>query len=215
MAAPVSEILPMQAPQKNNPPFTSEDWVYQMKFDGYRCLAGVKGGRAELRSRMNNDCTRWYPEIAAAVSSLKGEHVIDGEACVLDEIGRSDFEAIHKRSMRRRYTTGDPPAVLAAFDIMVYKGEDIRQLVLVERRELLRKVLAKAPGILFVQDVPAQKELFAQMVLAYQLEGFVAKRKASTYQSGVRSGDWLKVKRAGATPAQRFDRAKKKPPEGG
>jgi bifunctional non-homologous end joining protein LigD len=73
-------------------PFSSPDWLYEIKFDGYRCMAGIGSGVAELRTKNGTACTHWYPDIAQGLSKLPGgPHLIDGEACVLDDLGRSDF----------------------------------------------------------------------------------------------------------------------------
>lgn len=87
---------------------------------------------------------------------------------------------------------------LCAFDILVHRGEPVMGLQLLERKALLQELLADVPGMLFVKDLPADSGLFKAMELAgLKIEGVVAKRKTSTYQPGVRSSDWLKVKGPG------------------
>jgi bifunctional non-homologous end joining protein LigD len=90
----------------------------------------------------------------------------------------------------------------------VHKGDRVTGLPLVERKALLQQLLAGVPKqcVLFVADLPAEAALFNQAVMPLQLEGFVAKRRASTYQPGTRSYDWRKIKRPGAVPAERFKR---------
>lgn len=191
---------PMLAPEILRAPFTSDDWLYEIKFDGYRCLAGIEGGQAELRTKSGADCTRWFPEVAAALARLPGgPHVIDGEACVLDDLGRSDFNRLQARARRRRAYPGCDPVTLCAFDLLVYEGERVMGRPLVERKALLQQLLASLPknGVLYVSDLPADAALFHQVVHGLKLEGVVAKRRASTYQPGVRSADWVKIKRPG------------------
>jgi bifunctional non-homologous end joining protein LigD len=182
-------------------PFTDPDWIFEIKWDGYRTLARAGGGQpVELRTRNGTDCTRWYPEVARALAALPGgPHVIDGEACVLDDVGRSDFNALHARAARRRGYPGAPQVTLMAFDLLVQDGRSIMALPLAERKERLAQLLVSLPkiGVLYVSDFPAQADLFAQVVLGAKLEGFIAKRLASPYQPGVVSRDWMKIKRAG------------------
>lgn len=179
-------------------PFTSDDWLYEIKFDGYRCLARVQDGAVQLRTKSGADCTGWYPEVAGALAGLPGgPHVIDAEACVLDGIGRSDFDRLHERSARRRWYTGCAPVTLCAFDLLFENGRNTMGLPLVERKARLQRLLAGVPGVLFVGDLPARAELFSQAVEPLKLEGVVAKQRTSVYAPGVRSRDWVKIKRAG------------------
>lgn len=103
-------------------PFSSDEWLYEIKYDGYRCLAKVDSGRVELRTKSGIDCSSWYPELAKALSAISGSgHVIDGEVCVLDDIGRSDFDRLHARSARRRWYPGCHAVTLCAFDLLFEK----------------------------------------------------------------------------------------------
>lgn len=179
-------------------PFTSDDWLYEIKFDGYRCLARVEQGAVQLRTKGGADCTAWYPEVAEALAKVVGgPHVIDAEACVLDSIGRSDFERLHERSARRRWYNGCAPVTLCAFDLLFESGRDIMGLPLIERKARLKRLLADVPGVLFVGELPARAELFKQAVEPLKLEGVVAKQRMSLYAPGVRSPHWVKIKRPG------------------
>lgn len=207
MAPRVSEIEPMLAPQAPVAPFTSPQWVYSIKADGYRTLAGISDAGVELRSRNGALASTWFPEICDALGALSGEHVIDGEAVVLDETtGVSSFDRLHTRALRRRWIAGHP-VTLMAFDIMVHRGRDVRSHPHEERQRRLQDLLAKVPkvSVLYVNELPAQEELFERFVVPLKLEGFVAKRLGSAYTSG-RSRNWLKIKRAGAIPPGRFRR---------
>ena len=190
-------------------PFTDPAWLYEIKFDGYRTLARFGGGDVELRTKNGTDCTRWYPEVVEALTQVSGgPYLIDGEACVLDDLGRSDFNRLQDRAKRRRRYPGCDQVTLCVFDLLVENGQNIMGLPLVERKARLARLLTGVPkaAVLMVGDLPADAALFDQAVVPLLLEGFVAKRKASTYQPGVRSPDWLKVKRKGAVPPERFKR---------
>jgi bifunctional non-homologous end joining protein LigD len=200
---------PMLAPETLRPPFTDPAWIYEIKFDGYRCMAGIEDGRVELRTKSGADCTAWFPEITAALAKIPGTHVIDGEACVLDDMGVSDFDRFQDRARRRRWYPGCDQVTLCAFDLLVHDGRSIMDLPLVERKARLAKLLAKVPKqcVLFVGDLPADANLFRSMLAAgLEIEGVMAKKIDSRYQPGTRSYDWRKIKRKGAVPAQRFER---------
>ncbi|MDP3761522.1 MAG: hypothetical protein Q8R01_13500 [Ramlibacter sp.] len=188
----------MKAPEGLRPPFSSPDWLFEVKFDGYRCMARIENGQVDLHTKSGADCTSWFPEVAQALTKIKGAHVIDGEACVLDDQGLSDFNRLQTRARHRRWYPGCDPVTLCSFDILVHRGQPVMGLPLLERKALLQELLADVPGVLFVKDLPADSGLFKAMELAgLKIEGVVAKRKASTYQPGVRSPDWLKIKRPG------------------
>jgi bifunctional non-homologous end joining protein LigD len=163
-------------------------------------MARAGGGQpVELRTKSGVDCTAWFPEIADVLPVLPGgPHVIDGEACVLDEIGRSDFERLQARARRRRWYAGADQVTFCAFDLLYEDGRSVMNRPLHERKVKLQQVLAPLKGlVLVVGDFPAAAELFDQVVLGARLEGFVAKRLASTYTPGVVSPEWRKVKRPG------------------
>lgn len=181
-------------------PFTDAAWIYEVKYDGYRCMARSGGGQpTELRTKNGVDCTVWFPEVAQLLEALPGgPHVIDGEVCVLDDIGRSDFESLQTRARRRCWYYGCTAVTLCAFDLLYQDGRSVMPLPLGMRQALLRKLLEPLlPRLVIVGELPARAELFAAAVLGAKLEGFVAKRLASPYLPGVRTKDWLKIKRPG------------------
>lgn len=212
---PVSAILPMQAPQRIEKPFTSEDWLYEVKYDGWRCLAGVDRGKVDLRTKTGVDCTKWFPEVCDVLKGVPGgPHVFDGEACWLDKFGRSDFDKFQARALTHKYHA-DTPVTLCVFDLLVESGRSLMGLPLVVRKQRLQALLAGMPkrGVLFVSDLPAAAEVFWDFVPKLKIEGFMAKRRQSPYTQGSRSPDWKKVKLKGAIPAQRFARSRKTRPE--
>lgn len=181
-------------------PFTSRDWIYEVKYDGYRCLARCGDGvPTELRTKSGVDCTKWFPEVASLLAEVAGgPHVLDGEVCVLDDIGRSDFERLQARARRRRWVPGADAVTFCAFDILFALGHNVMSFPLEERKKILTDLLAPlVPRLVIIGDFPAEAALFHQAVLGAKLEGFVAKRLASPYQPGVRTRDWLKIKREG------------------
>ncbi|WP_404995452.1 hypothetical protein [Cupriavidus pauculus] len=167
------------------------DWSYEIKFDGYRILAS--NAPPALKTRGGAAATSWFPELVAAVGQLPaGTHILDGEACVLNDIGLADFDRMHARALRRRWYEGADPVTLCAFDLVVHDGIDIRGLPLEERKARLRTLVSGVPGILFVDGEPDGMWLYSAM-RQLKGEGVVAKRVGSPYVAG-ESNDWVKVK---------------------
>jgi len=140
---------PMHAPERLVQPFTSPDWIYEIKHDGYRCLAGIEPGepgdaaRVQLRTKSGADCTKWFPEIARGLACLPGgPQVIDGEAAVLGEHGVSDFNLLQERARHRRWYPGAPAVTYCAFDLLVHDGENVMALPLIERKARLQQLVA-------------------------------------------------------------------------
>lgn len=189
-------------------PFDDTAWLYEIKFDGYRMLAEVDGPHVYLQSRNGANATGWFPEVVASLAGIGGgRHVIDGEMCVLDDIGRSDFNRLHARARMRGWRPGADLVAFCVFDVLVHSGLNVMGLPLIERKKRLGKLFsAKPPSTLVVSDFEGEGRLLYDQAVQLKLEGIVAKRKDSRYVPGQRTADWLKIKRPGATPAQRFQR---------
>jgi bifunctional non-homologous end joining protein LigD len=190
-------------------PFGQSGWLYELKFDGWRLMAGVDGGRVFLRTRNGADATNWFPEVVEGLCLIPGgPHILDGEVCVLDDIGRSDFNRLQDRARRRRWYEGCDPVVFCAFDLLAREGRSMIGEPVERRKEALRQLLkAKASSVMYVGHFGAEHgaNLYAQ-AQALNIEGLVAKRLGSKYAPGERSMDWIKCKRPGAIPPERFRR---------
>jgi bifunctional non-homologous end joining protein LigD len=167
---------------------TGDEWLYEAKFDGYRALAMKDGAKAKLLSRKGNDLTADYPAIRQTVESLKANSVVlDGEIVAFDESGRPSFQHLHHRSAK--------PAAIRyfAFDLLHLNGNDLQAETLEARRAALQKVLAGS-DVQFSEELPGTADDVIQAVTDVGLEGIVAKRRDSRYESGKRSGTWQKFK---------------------
>ena len=147
-----------------------------------------------------------HPQVHRAFSKQLTVSTVQ-KACVLDEIGRPDFQRLQERSRRRRWYAGCDPVAFMAFDLLVHRGADVRACAVERRKAALQHLLTPPPhGVLYVGHVIEDgAELYAH-ACALKLEGIVCKRLGSPYASGKRNGDWLKIKRPGAVPAERFRR---------
>lgn len=180
-------------------PFSDPNFIYELKYDGYRLLVVVEEGRCDLVYRRGSKATDLYPEIARAASLLPFSRlVLDGELVCLDENARPSFSRLQQRSQLRR--TADValaavrlPATLQTFDLLAFEDFDLRSLPLLERKGILRDVLPKAGPLRFVDHIPAEGIPFYDEVQRMGLEGVMAKRADSRYRPG-RTSDWQKLK---------------------
>nr|WP_183292001.1 hypothetical protein [Cupriavidus alkaliphilus] len=181
-------------------------WHFEIKYDGYRLLA-TTGGAHQLKSRNGANATTWFPELVESLATLLAGYIMDSEVCVLDDIGKSDFERLHKRARRKGWYRGADAVAYCVFDLLVGKKKDLRGQPIERRKAALQKLLGGLPpGMLYVADVDDGEWLYRH-ALALGLEGVVGKRAGSVYRSGERSRDWVKVKRPGAVPLDRFKRS--------
>jgi bifunctional non-homologous end joining protein LigD len=172
-------------------PKRASDYLYELKFDGYRILSVRAGDGLRLVSRRGQDWTREFEVIAAAVRKLgTKEFVVDGEVCALDERGVPRFQLLQNRKGLT------PRLAYFVFDLLWADAQDMRQLPLEERRERLARLLGKLPKdgrIALSSAVPGDPKALLRTACTSGLEGIVAKAKGSLYVGG-RQPTWLKVK---------------------
>ena len=178
--------------------FTSADWLFELKYDGYRLLIHKQGGDVTLRSRNGHDLTAVFPEIANVVSALPHKTLLlDGEVVVHDEQGFPSFARLQKRGRLSNphaieRASVELPATLYLFDLLAVDDVDVRKLPLETRKEMLRQVLPTVGPLKYSDHVLQQGEAMFEQVQNMGLEGIVAKRLGSSYV-GRRSDDWVKV----------------------
>ncbi len=167
-----------------------EDWLYELKLDGYRALAMKTHGTVELRSRNDKDFNVRFASIANALQGLPDETVIDGEVVALDQEGRPSFNLL------QNYGSSQAPIIYYVFDVLVLRGKVMMDEPLTKRREVLeQKVLTKlTEPIRFSPALEAALPDLVRSVKAQGLEGLVAKRRDSVYEPGKRSGEWQKMR---------------------
>jgi bifunctional non-homologous end joining protein LigD len=164
-------------------------WLHEIKHDGFRILTWKRGERILVWSRRGADFTERFSRIAEAVRGLfADEALIDGEAVVFQDDGRSDFHAL----LTKR---GWAEAAFVAFDLLRFGGDDLRQRPLEKRREALARLIARrrGDGILFSEALVEEGAAVFAKACELGLEGIVSKREGSFYRSG-KSRNWLKTK---------------------
>src|SRR6516225_5043050 len=189
-----SFIEPMKALPVQQLP--AGDWLHEIKFDGYRALAFKDGKDVRLVSR--NKKAFDYPLLIDALKKLSAERVIlDGEIAALDEKGRSSFQLLQSFK-----SSGGVPLVYYVFDLLSLEGKDLRNQPLSARRKLLANLLKKPlEHIRFSEELRGSREELLQVAQQFCLEGLVAKKRNSVYESGRRTGAWVKFK---ITKSQEF-----------
>lgn len=170
-------------------PFSKPGWLFELKWDGYRAIATKHGSDVQLYSRNGLDFTERYAPVVEALHTLKKDVVLDGEIVVVDENGVSHFEWMQNYA---RQPNGS--LHYYAFDILWCDGRDLRGLPLTERKEILKSVIPSRSVIRYSDHVETQGDALFTQAQKAGLEGIVAKRADSTYQTGVRGHDWLKIK---------------------
>ena len=169
-------------------PFDNPDWVFESKWDGFRMIASIDGGKVMLYSRNGEVVTERYAPIAKALGAIGHDAVIDGELVALDAQGRSRFQLLQnalRTTANLRY---------CMFDIMFLDGEDLRSLPLLERKERLRKIMPRDRLLFFSRHRRRQGTRYFEKAARDGEEGIMAKRADSIYVSGARTKSWLKIK---------------------
>jgi len=179
--------------------FTRDDWLFELKLDGYRLIASKSKGEALLLTRNGNDYTNVFPEIARAVKALPfDECIIDGEVVVCDAKGLPSFSRLQQRGrlsspMDIRRAAVELPATFYAFDLLAFEDFDVRPVPLLRRKELLKEVVPALGAVRYLDHIEREGDAFLEQVTAMGLEGIVAKKSDCPYRKG-RSPNWLKIK---------------------
>jgi bifunctional non-homologous end joining protein LigD len=187
---PPTFIEPMKARLVSEPP-SHDDWIYEIKFDGYRAMAFKNGNAVRLFSRNEKNFGVKFPEIVEAIASIEaGEAIIDGEIVALDKKGVSSFQLLQTIEIGER-----PPIYYYAYDLLRLGGKDLRKLPLVERKTRLEQILKGAPeSIRYSASLGNNATQLLKQVTKLGLEGLIGKRTDSLYEPGRRSGAWIKLK---------------------
>jgi bifunctional non-homologous end joining protein LigD len=183
-------VEPMKALVAGAPP--AGEWLYEIKFDGFRAIALKGGAEARLLSRNEKDFGAKFPEVIGSISELNvKDAVIDGEIVALDEKGISSFQLLQAFELGQKR----PPIIYYAFDLLRLNGKNLIRVALSERKAMLSKVLKDPPGVVrFSASLGEDAEALLGRARELGLEGLIGKRKDSHYEPGRRSGAWIKLK---------------------
>jgi bifunctional non-homologous end joining protein LigD len=169
--------------------FDDKEWLFEIKWDGYRAISEIKDGNVLLYSRNGNSFINDYPLVAKELKKIKHNAVLDGEIVILDEEGKSDFQKLQHYEDNTQY-----PICYYVFDLLSLNGKSTYELPLMERKELLKKLLPKNAVIKYSDHIIARGKDFFEVAKKNDLEGIMAKKGDSLYHPGARTANWLKIK---------------------
>jgi bifunctional non-homologous end joining protein LigD len=180
--------------------FDDPNWLFEIKWDGYRAVAFIQDGKVRLVSRTQNDLTKQFPELADLPEFVKAKQaILDGEIVALDDQGRPSFSLMQQRTGFRVGRTllsahqRSVPILYYAFDLLYLDGTDLRRVPLEERKQTLQQIIEDSPTIHFSDHYPEQGLALFEAAKQRGLEGIVAKKRTSFYEEK-RSRGWLKIK---------------------
>jgi len=191
-------IHPMLA-ESVEQPFDGAEWLFEIKWDGYRAIAFIQDGKVRLVSRNQNDLTPRYPELKDLAQSIKAKNaILDGEVVALDDEGRASFSLMQQRTGfrpggKRAAANAGVPVLYYAFDLLYLDGYDWRHVPLEERKRKLQSLVVTGEALRYSDHYAEQGKALFEMARKKGLEGVVAKKRASYYEER-RSREWLKIK---------------------
>jgi bifunctional non-homologous end joining protein LigD len=175
--------------------FRDDDWLFEIKWDGFRVETVIDSGDVRLWTRGQQDAAGYFgPFLTPADWIAAEEAIVDGEVIALDERGEPDFALLQARIKGKRQGGVPTPFVYEAFDLMWLDGRSLIAEPLEIRRRLLKDVLRADPRVRLSEDIAAEGIAFFEAARVRQLEGIMAKDRRSTYAPGKRSMAWQKVK---------------------
>ena len=184
-------FIPPMAATLADKAFRDEDWLFEIKWDGYRIEAVVKDGTARIFTRNGNDGETYFPKLLTKATWIEAqEAIVDGEVVAIGEDGLPDFSLLQELT-----TNSSARLVYQAFDLLHLDGRSLLKVPLESRKQLLRSVLR--PGdrrVRFADHVLSEGTAFLDAAAAQGLEGVIAKHRRSVYEPGRRSRSWLKLK---------------------
>ena len=171
-------------------PFDDKDWVFEIKWDGYRAVAEVSGDKILLYSRNGLSFSAKYPIVVQELQKFKHKVIVDGEIVVLNEKDRPDFQKLQHYEENKSF-----PIQYYLFDCLSVDGQDLKDLPLIERKKILKKIIPRKNSVLKYSDHVNEFGVdFFKEVSSSDLEGMIAKKADSLYHPGVRTKEWLKIK---------------------
>jgi bifunctional non-homologous end joining protein LigD len=197
-AAMPTAISPMKAALAETPP-RGDEWLFEVKWDGVRAICFIEQEALRLVSRTGHSCEKQYPELSVIPHYIAASQaILDGEIAALDEKGAARFELIQPRIAQSdanavSHMARSHPVVYFAFDLLYLIGYDLRQVALIERKQLLESILTPTAVLRYSEHFPGAGDAMLQAARETGIEGLMAKRAGSRYESR-RSSEWIKIK---------------------
>ncbi|MGZ4788444.1 MAG: non-homologous end-joining DNA ligase [Terriglobales bacterium] len=197
--SPMPRVIHPMLATLTDQPFSSPDWLYEIKWDGYRAIAFIENGKLRLVSRNQNEMTSLYPELQVLPKQVKAtQAILDGEVVALDEQGRSSFSLMQQRAgirsgVKRTRQDTSIPVIYYVFDLLYLDGYNLMKVALEQRKQLLQSIITPSPILRYSEHFVNEGERLFEAAREQGLEGIVAKRRNSCYEQK-RSREWLKMK---------------------
>ena len=169
--------------------FNDHDWLFEIKWDGYRAISEIKNRVVELYSRNGISFNTTYPVVYNQLKKIKHQVIFDGEIVVINDEGKSDFQKLQHYEDNTQF-----PLCYYVFDLLSLNGEDTTTLPLIKRKKLLKKIIKKTPVIKYSEHILTNGVDFFNAAKDNNLEGIMAKKINSQYHKGARTSEWLKIK---------------------
>ena len=193
--APMPTFIDPMAATLADRPFRDEDWIFEVKWDGYRLQAVVRDGKVRTYTRNGKDGEGYFPRLLTPPTWIGAtEAIVDGEVVATDEAGRPSFSLLQERLGVKTPGGPAPGLVFQAFDLLYLDGRSLLRVPLEDRKRLLRSVLRDDRRVHYATHVDTEGVAFLEACAAQGLEGAIAKHRRSTYEPGTRSRAWLKLK---------------------
>lgn len=170
-------------------PFDEKNWIFEIKWDGFRALAFINNGKIELLSRNLKSFNSRYPEVVKELEKINDDIVIDGEIVNLNSDGKTNFQALQDWQIYHRGNLQ-----YQVFDILYAAGKDLSDLPLLERKKVLKQILPQNRIVRYCDHIEKNGIKFFNRIRDFGIEGAMAKNAEGKYLKGQRSNDWLKIK---------------------
>lgn len=179
-------------------PFDDDDYIYELKLDGIRCLAYLDADNTTLRNKHNKDVTDIYPELSEIHKCAKKRCILDGELVIFKD-GKPDFYSLQARSLKSdpfkiKLVAKKLPVQFVAYDMIYIDGERITDKPLMERKKLMAENLNENNVLSISRFIEKEGIAFFELAKKQGLEGIVAKKKDGKYYIGKRTREWVKIK---------------------
>lgn len=183
------KLKPMLA-TKTEKIFNKPDWIYEIKWDGYRAVSNIENGKVEMYSRNGISFNQKFSSIVKHLENLEHDVILDGEVVALDENQKQDFQALQNVA-----TLENASLYYYVFDMLYLNGHSMLNLPLLQRKSLIEDVIEDIPQVIYCDHVEGMGAAFYDKAVAAGMEGVIAKQANSTYSLGSRSDKWLKIKK--------------------
>ncbi|SOC80472.1 bifunctional non-homologous end joining protein LigD [Salinimicrobium sediminis] len=185
----VTELIKPMLATKAPEIFNKANWIYELKWDGYRAIANIQQGKVDLYSRNGISFKAKFKEIYEQLKNIPHDVILDGEIVALDKEGKPEFQKLQNYQ-------NDPSGELRyyVFDLLYLNGHNIMDQPLTERKSLLPQVIEDIPQVYYCDHVESMGKAFFEQAVEMGMEGVIAKKADSKYSPGTRSDKWLKIK---------------------